>query len=82
MNNQKFIIKFDKSKVQFSKNDHKLKIIIPDILTQQLAHLIGIQVGDGYMKIKERKSAVDYCMSYDGHSINEFDWYVEYLSPL
>ena len=40
-------MKFDLSKVEFSRNDLRLEIKVPKKLTKELAYYIGIHVGDG-----------------------------------
>lgn len=75
-------MKFDLTKVQFSNNDIRLGIKVPEYLTEDLAYFLGFHVGDGYMKIEKRKYKVDYRMHYDGHHINEFLWYNDFIKPL
>ena len=75
-------MKFDLSDLDFSKNDVRLNIKIPEILDKRLAYLLGIQVGDGFLKKIIRKGKIDYLISYDGHKINEFEWYNHTLKPL
>ncbi len=75
------MMKFDLKKVQWSKNDIKWGIKVPEDLTEELAYFLGFHVGDGYMKIKRRATTVDYAIHYDGHQINEKKWYHEYLKP-
>ncbi len=74
--------KIDLSKVLFSKNDLKSNIRVPEYLDTNLAYLLGIQVGDGYLKKTVRTGKVDYLMSYDGNLLNEFDWYNTILRRL
>ena len=75
-------MELDLSKVEFSHNDKRLGIKVPTELTEDLAYFMGVHVGDGYMKIQKRKSAIDYKLQYSGHFINEYAWYQFILSPL
>lgn len=70
--------KLDISKIEFSKNDIKRGIKLPDKLTIDLAHLIGIHLGDGCLVNRKHGNRI----SYNGHFINEHIWYENYLSPL
>ena len=74
--------KLDLRKVEYSKNDLRLGIKVPEYLTEELAYFIGYHVGDGYMKIVRRGKAVDYRLVYDGHSINQYLEYWEVIKPL
>ena len=74
--------KFDLSKVEFSNNDLKLGIKVPEYLTEDLAYFLGFHVGDGSMNILRRKNTVDYRLGYDGHKINEKKWYEDFIIPL
>ena len=73
---------FDLSQVEFSRNDIRLGIKVPEYLTEELAYFLGFHVGDGFMTILRRGSTVDYRLSYDGHAINEILQYEEVLKPL
>ncbi|NQV91711.1 hypothetical protein HQ489_04520 [Candidatus Woesearchaeota archaeon] len=74
--------KLDLSKVEYSHNDKRLGIKVPEFLTEELAYFLGFHVGDGYMKLKVRKNKWDYHMLYGGHQINEYQWYLEFIKPL
>lgn len=76
------MLKLDLSKVNFSKNDIKLGITIPEYLTEELAYFLGFHVGDGYMGIQRRTNKVDYRLAYNDHEENGFLWYIEYIKPL
>ena len=76
------MIKFDLSMVEFSKNDLRLGIKIPDHLTEELAYFLGFHVGDGHMSVQRRKNKIDYRLAYDDHHENGFLWYIEYINPL
>ncbi|MFH0868149.1 MAG: hypothetical protein V1831_02465, partial [Candidatus Woesearchaeota archaeon] len=68
-------MEFDLSIVNFSYNDRKFNIKLPEFLDAKLAYLLGIQIGDGFLKKVVRGSSIDYCIMYKGHSINEIQWY-------
>ena len=76
------MIKFDLSKVEFSRNDLRLGIKVPKYLTEELAYFMGFHVEDGCMTINKRDHAIDYCLQYEGHKINEDKFYKEILGPL
>ena len=76
------MMKFDLTKVEYSRNDIRHGIKIPEYLTPELAYFLGFHVGDGYMKIVRRGLTVDYRLSYDGHHINEYSCYQQFLKPL
>ena len=46
---------FNLSKIEFSRNDIKLNIKFPKKLNRKLAYLLGIQIGDGYLKRDKKK---------------------------
>jgi len=71
-------MKLDSSKIEFSRNDEKRKVRLPPKLNHSLAHFIGIHLGDGHL----RRCNTDYGMYYNGHFINEYAWYHNYLSKL
>ena len=75
-------MKFDLSNLTFSNYDKKINIRIPNVLDDKLAYFLGIQVGDGFLKKIVRKGKIDYLISYDGHKINEFEWYTFTIKPL
>src|SRR3989344_2730834 len=65
-------MKLDLSKVCFSRNDIKFGIRVPKILDKELAYFIGIQIGDGSLgNYKGGK----YCIEYNGHLVDEKDFY-------
>lgn len=75
-------VRLDISKVEFSRNDLRSGIQVPEKLTKELAYFLGFHVGDGYLKIQRRDKTVDYRMQYDGHHINEHLWYIDYIKPI
>jgi len=73
-------MKLNLSEVESSKKDLLRKIRIPKILTSQLAHLVGVHLGDGSMV--HNKENYDYWVSYSGNLTEEYDWYMNYLIPI
>ena len=65
-------MKFDLSKVEFSKKDINKNLKIPLTLTPELSYLIGIHIGDGTMNIYKRDDGFNgYPIGYSGHLIDE-----------
>jgi hypothetical protein len=68
-------MKFDLTKVQYSNNDKKRKITIPESLSSELAELIGIIMGDGhvgrYISNKKENRFIHYVIEIYGHSDEE-----------
>jgi intein/homing endonuclease len=77
-------MKFDLSNVSFSRNDVNWNIKLPKKLNPDLAYLIGVQIGDGCLRKGSRKQnkSVEYSMGYDGHHINDREWYELILKNL
>jgi len=69
------MMKFDLSNVEFSFNDVKFDIRIPKNLDCKLSYLLGVQVGDGYIKKTSRGRKTDYTICYHGNKINDKTWY-------
>ncbi len=63
-----------------SSIDKNNKIRLPVNLTADLAYLIGVHIGDGSMNYYRYKN--DYRISYTGHLIDEYDWYINLLVPI
>ena len=59
-----------------SKTKPTKKYQLPDKLTVELAELIGIHFGDGFMRVGKKK---DYRLSYC-FNINEMGYFKEYLN--
>jgi len=76
-------MKLDISEIEFSHVDIKRNITLPNHMSADLAHLIGIQIGDGYLKKEDRgKEGFGYKAIYSGNMLTEYNWYVTYLRPL
>jgi len=73
-------MKLNFSKIERSNRDLSRKIRVPKKLTLELAHLMGIQLGDGSMVFNEKN--YDYWVGYSGHLTEEFGWYMDYLAQL
>lgn len=64
-----------KSSLIFSRNDLREGIKVPTTLTGQVAYIIGIQIGDGFLKKIVRDNKIDYLICYDGHNVNDYELY-------
>ncbi|MEK6934624.1 MAG: LAGLIDADG family homing endonuclease [Nanoarchaeota archaeon] len=71
---------FRYSDIEFSNIDKKRGIKLPKKLSPKLAYLIGVHIGDGTMGYYKNKN--DYWISYSGHLIDEYNWYINTLKPL
>lgn len=58
-------MKFDLSNIEFSRRDKEKGIIIPEILTSELAEDIGIHLGDGSLYRKSGSNSPEFL--YSGH---------------
>jgi len=67
-------MKFDLSKVGFSKKDIKYNVTLPSSMTKELAYFLGIHLGDGTMNLYRK---YDYYISYSGHIIDEYLFYTK-----
>jgi intein/homing endonuclease len=56
--NKRFNMKFDVSHIPLSSIDIKKKIILPKSLSKELAELIGIIIGDGYLHNNKHKYVI------------------------
>jgi hypothetical protein len=69
-------------KIEYSWKDKKKEIILPKYLSEDLAYLIGVHIGDGTMNIYRRKNQVDYFYELCGHEINDKLFYEYVMLPL
>ena len=70
-------MKFDISKIEFSKRDREKGIILPSHLTEELAEDIGIHTGDGSLYLCNKwKTCREFCYSFNA---KEKD-YLKYVS--
>jgi len=72
-------MRFDLSKVEYSKYDLRTNVKVPSHLTQKLAYLSGIHLGDGTMN---HYLKYYYSIGYSGHLIDEFEFYTAQFKPL
>lgn len=72
-------MKFDLSKVEFSKVDLKEKIKFPRELNSNLAYLLGVHLGDGTMN---HYGKYYYSFEYTGHLVDEYEFYTIYFLNL
>jgi len=76
-------MKFDNSKIGFSKIDIGREITLPHQLNEDLAYLLGFHLGDGHMRqYKRGPNWIESTIFYDGHSINEYLHYEDNICPL
>ncbi|MBI4894896.1 MAG: hypothetical protein HY831_00225 [Candidatus Aenigmarchaeota archaeon] len=61
----------DLSNVEFSKNDLRRRIRIPEILSEELAEDVGFHIGDGYMRSRKNKNdnEIKYDFDYAGSNL-------------
>lgn len=78
-------MEFGKSKlgrVEFSNNDIKLGIRVPNELTEELAYETGVHIGDGYLGIWKRKDGWAYLNTFSGDYNEEMDFYRDVVCPM
>jgi hypothetical protein len=75
-------MKFELSKIKYSRNDVKWDIRLPTELNSDLAYFLGVHLGDGHMNLVRRKGKIDYYLAIHGHKTDEFDWYNGFLKKL
>jgi len=73
---------FNLKKVEFSRNDIKLGITIPKNMTKELAYMVGVHIGDGYLGIFKRKDGWAYLNTFSGDYKEEMDFHKNIISPL
>ncbi len=71
------MVNFDLNKVKFSNNDLKRGITIPNKLTQKLAELIGIIIGDGNIYTKDR-----FELTITGDITEDKEYHEEHITKL
>ena len=72
-------MKLNTSNLEFSQNDVKRKIKLPNKLTEPLSYFIGIHVGDGNISCYK---GCNYDISYSGHLIDEKEFHTYKLASL
>ena len=75
-------MKFDLSKVEFSREDIRRNIRIPNKMTKELSELIGIITGDGCIGIYKGKGYIHHEIKFSGHRTEEYDYYTEHVNGL
>jgi len=85
MNSTKLNKKFNLSKVEYSKNDIKSNIRIPEKLCVKLAEFLGIMIGDGhigcYVNKKGKSTFKHYELRIAGN-IKDYTYHENYLNNL
>lgn len=75
-------IEIDLSKVEFSSNDIKSEIKIPNILSSDLCYETGTHIGDGHISCFKRPDGNIYLVAYSGDLKSEMDFYQFTLIPI
>ncbi|KXA99897.1 hypothetical protein AKJ48_01935 [candidate division MSBL1 archaeon SCGC-AAA261O19] len=70
--------------VEFSFQDRKQNILIPDSVTKEVAYETGVHIGDGWMNIirEGQYRTPHHRVSYTGNLIDELKFHKEILIPL
>lgn len=69
--------------LQRRNRDMKMKHVqIPSEITTDIAYETGAHIGDGSMGIYKRGRKIDYEVSYYGHAIHDWPFFLDVLSPL
>jgi hypothetical protein len=68
------------SKIELSKRDKEKGLVLPDEMSEDLAYLCGVLMGDGHLSIRENKS--ERGIKCVGHPLDEKDFYDHILQPL
>ncbi len=75
-------MELDLKRVQYSNNDRKLGIVIPKVLSKDLAYETGIHIGDGHLGIRRRRDGWSYLHTISGNYHEELDYHKDILCPL
>lgn len=76
-------MKFDLSRIEFSKFDIKRDLKLPIMLDEKLAEDLGIMVGDGHIgKEIRKKRAVEYQIMCFGNAVTDRVFYRHYVRTL
>lgn len=68
--------------VEFSRNDIKSGIKVPDRLTEDLAYETGVHMGDGHLSIFKRPDGWAYLNVFSGDYKEEMEFYQKTMCPL
>jgi hypothetical protein len=66
--------------VEFSKNDLKRGIKIPEVLDEELSYISGFLAGDGCFSFRKNKS--EYSIILTGNSKDEKEFYNQVIVPI
>lgn len=61
------------SKIELSRKDKEKGISLPTRITEDLAYICGVLIGDGHIHYRKEKG--DYCIKCVGHPIDEKEFY-------
>lgn len=73
-------MKFDLTKIKYSKNDLKRKLTLPSKMTSEFAEFIGILTGDGYINYYPNKES--YVIEISGNKISDKMYLENYVLNL
>ncbi|MCX6803987.1 MAG: hypothetical protein NTY48_05470 [Candidatus Diapherotrites archaeon] len=68
--------------ISYSWKDKKKGLILPKLLSKDLAYLAGVHIGDGCMNIYRRRHQVDYYYGIYGHYLDDKELHETVLVPL
>lgn len=68
------------SEIELSRKDKEKGLRLPNQLTEDLAYLCGVLMGDGHLRFNSDKG--DYYIKCVGHPIDEKEFYDDILKPL
>lgn len=74
--------KLDLSNAKFSWKDKIKGVVLPTVLSEELAEDVGIHIGDGCMNIYPNPNGTDYYYKCGGHPENEKLWFDNFIVPL
>ena len=78
-------MRFNLSKIQFSRNDIRSGITIPTKLTEEVAEFLGIMVGDGHVGIRQNKIGKKSYKHYELYicgNLKDYDHHARYINSL
>ena len=68
--------------IEYSWRDKEKGITLPKYLSEDLAYLVGVHIGDGSMGIYKSSKRVEYKNEFSGHLINDKLFHKSILVPL
>ena len=68
------------SNIKFSKGDKNKGLFLPSELTEDLAYICGVLLGDGHLHFREEKK--EYSIKCVGHPTDEKEFYDNIIIPI